>query len=574
MARSPGAPLDDSYSAIKITDFSGGMVTQASPLVLGSNQCAALMNCIHLPGRLIFRGGYDNIAGLPAGADGAWKFYDSNGAKHYAVWSNGNLYDCVSGTATLVESSVYTAGQKIGSLDYNNVLYWSSGQPVPVPLRFWNPAAATHGAVAQTGASPPPSSDFIFLYTNAIVALAPTWSGPTYQPNVFGWSAINDPGNWNTANSQASGPLNGGRLEFGMPFGIAEVGVSPFQNIVIGRNDLGIYAYSGALGSLHEALLNCPVGVKDRATAQYLPTAGQFGTIVFLGTDGQVWSTNGIAANVISGDILPTLQSAYSLAIANNVSQRFYSGYNQAWQYYYVDIAGTQFVYRWPTNSWTMFSGWPSGISFNSTDATGAPGMFIASNAVNNNNLSQVGVMGLADNGTMPPVYYVSPVLHGGDFNKFKDFQWGAIATFDTGAIYNMTAQSIRYGNSTQMVANTVQLTSPQTGASLFIIGQSLLGGPNVLGLPATSISPGTPVVMQGRFAVPIPASEFMPAGRLETLKGNGCQIKIAYGGGSNVFDLLGVEVLYVPKGYRRGSGAQYNPEDLSNQPFDPFTYQ
>lgn len=576
MARTPQSTLDDSYKAIPITSFDGGMVTTASPLILGSNQSPAMLNVIHLPGRLMYRGGYLNFCPTPGSADGSYSFYDQNGTKHWMVWANGNVYDCVSGVATVVEAAVYTAGQRIGVCDLQGILYWSTGQPNPVPIRFWNPKLNTKGALPASGSGDinPPASDFLMIYTNAIVALAPTWAG-SYQPNVMCWSDINAPATWRALNSQAVGPLNNGRVEFARPFGIAEVGVPPFGNIIVGRNDFGIFAYKGALGSLQEALLNCPVGIKDRDSAQYLPTAGSFGTIVWLGNDGQVWASNGITCQVISGDILPTLQAAYGTAIANNNAARFYSGYNQQWQYYYLDVGGTQFVYRWPTNSWTMFQGWPSGPSFSTFDGTGAPAYYVASAAPSGNNLSQIGVIGSADNGVMPAVYYTSPVLHGGNFNLFKDFHWGAIAVLDNGVQYQLSASSIKRTDGSQMVASNIPLTAPANpGGNPFIVGSSLLGGSDVLSGPGQVLSSGTPVVMQGRFAVPIAADEWYPNGHMETLKGNGCQLTISRVGGANRFDLLGAEVLYVSRGYRRGSGGLYSPDAVANQPFDPFSVQ
>jgi hypothetical protein len=572
MANPPRAPLDDNYSVITINDFSGGMVTIASPLVLGSNQSPSILNCIPLPGRLQYRGGTQNICDLPANPDAAYEFFDSNGGKHYVVWAGGSLYDCVTGVAVAIENAVYTAGQRIGVVDYNGSLYWSTGMPNPVPIRIWTPSTGAKGAVVSTGPDATPASDFLFLYTNAIVCLAPYWPGSgTYQPNVFAWAGINNPSYWNAASSQAVGALNNGRLEFAMPFGISAEGVQPFENIIVGRNDLGIFAYSGALGSFHEALLNCPFGVRDRDTVQYLPTDGMFGTLVYLATDGQVWGTNGINCAPISGNILNALRDAYRLAIANDPKQRFFSGYNQQWNYYWLDIAGTQFVYRWEQKAWAKFQGWPSGPSFNAIDGSGAPANFIA--ARGGNYLAQVGVIGIGDNGAMPNISYTTPVLHGGDWNRFKEFHWGAIATYDTGAKYQMAATSIKRSDNSQMVATSQTMTAPGQTGTPFIVGQSLLGGPDVLGGVAPGGS-GTPVIMQGRFAVPIPADEWFPQGHNETLKGNGAQLTISYAGGAKAFDLLGVEVLYVPRGYRRGSGTSYNPEDLTGQPFDPFVVQ
>jgi len=600
MALPPAGSLDDSYSAIKIMDFAGGLVTTAASTSLASNQSPDMLNCIPLPGRLIFRGGYSDICDLPAKADQAYVFYDLNHVKHYAIWSDGTLYDCVSGVAVPIDIGSYTAGVNVGCVDFNGKLYWSCGYPNQVPLRYWDPVAGTTAPVTTSG-SPgsvdPPSSDFLFMYTGSTVALAPYWgaggsppASNVYQPNVFCWCNTNDPTTWIAANAQASGTLNSGRLEYGRQFGISAAGVSPEEVIIIARNDIGIYAYQGALGQLSEKLLNCPFGIQDRFSAQYLPTQGSFGEIVFVATDGEIWGTNGITAYSLSDNILPSVQTAFAAAL-NAGAKHFYSGYNQQWQYYYVDYNGVQFGYRWSTKAWFPLFGWPSGPSFNSFDTSGIPGMFIASigpfysnpfvlgssilggtDVISSPALVQVGQMATADNGVMPSVYYKTPILHAGDLEMWKEWHWGCITTYDTGATYNLDAQSNRRSDGTIMVANTVPLISPAfTGiGNPFILNVSTLGGANTLGAPQGTL--GTPVTMQERFAVPVPEDEWTIAGKLETLKGTGIQMKVSWGGGNPVFDLLAIEVLYVPRGYLRGAGTLYNPENLTGQPFDPWT--
>jgi len=554
-------------------------------MALAPNQSPDMLNCIPLPGRLIFRGGYDVFSNLPGTPDNVLNFYDSNGAKHIAVWAGGNLYDCVSGIPVLVPTAGYTAGNNVGCVELDGKAYWSSlgqGGSNPVPLRVWDPALGTEAAVVSaggTGVADPPASGFLFLYTNCIVALAPFWGTPivtnVYQPNVFTWCGVNDPTRWFAANSQAVGDLNDYQLEYGRPFGIAGPGVSPFETILIMRNDpigAGIFAYSGALGQLQEHLLNCPFGIKSRFSAQYLPTTGTFGEVVWLGTDGQVWSTNGLVCTPISNDIIPSLQAAYTNALNSSVT-RFYSGYNQQWQYYYVDLNGQQFGYRWQTKAWFPMQGWPSGISFISSSAQGVPGYYVAS-AGANNIIANIGLFGQSDNGIMPSVYWKSPIFHGDDAQLFKEWHWGSITTFDTGATYAMSASSIRRSDGTLMVAQTVPLVSPADtviGAP-FKIGSSIVGGPDLVGGAQQTAFPGIPIVMQERFAVPIPQDEWTDEGDNETLKGNGIQVTIAWEAGAFVFDLTAVEVLYVPRGYLRGAGTLYNPEDITEDPYDPWS--
>ncbi len=607
MARPRQVPLDDCYEKIQISDYSGGLATAIGALSLASNQFPAALNVIHLPGRLLFRGGYTITASLPGPADAAYYFKDSDGDEHYAVWSDGGLYDCIAGNAVVIEAACYTAGQNIGAVADDGVLYWSTGLPVPVPIRYWNPVAGTFGQLAgnliPAGSVNPPASDFLILYQGCIVALAPFWGSPLVtdrsQPIVFCWADVNDPTTWIAANSYQVGSNNGGRLEYGRQFGISADGITPTQTLMIFRNDEGVYAYSGALSQLHEQLLNCDVGMKDRQSAQYLPTNGEFGVVIWLGRDGQFWKTNGVNCLPISAaTILPTLSTAYYSALLEDPDTRFPSGYNEQWQYYFCSVGGIQFVYRWPVDSWTLFQGWPVGPTFIAPDENGLPALFAAahvpflatpfqldSSELGSNDvlsdspsqqqvyaLTQIARIGFSDLGVMPSVYWASPVLHGGDFNLFKMFHWASITTLDTGVLYNVVGRSVRRSDGSVMVTKTMPLQAPLSQGAPFILGQSVLGGSDVLSDPLlAALSPGSPVSMQCRLSVPIPVSEWWPAGMNELLQGNAMQLIVSYGGGANAFDLLGSQIDYISRGYRRGSGTFYNPEALTDLPFDVF---
>ena len=383
-------------------------------LDLAPNESSDILNCFPVPGRLQYRGGWYIYSTVPAPADYVYAFKDSADTLHYVVWANGQLYEVTGGIARLIIPSTqnqYTPKQRVGAVSIDGILYWSTQT---VPLQYWNPQTDEYGAVVQTGVSPPPASPYLFLYTNAIVALSPDFgTGPQY--NVFSWSEINLPANWDAANSQAVGPNNGGALEFGVVFGIAEIGVSPFRNFVIGRNDEGIYGYQGALGSLSEFLVNAPVGCLDGSTAQYIPGMNQFGNVIFLGTDNQFWTTNGVTATVISLNILPLLQQqientlytsstfftldqsfldgpdilAGANSLASGISQlgvapaglRFWAGYNDKRQYYFCNIGDTQFVFKWDLSAWSLFKGWPVGPILAAPNSSEVPTLYVAGTA-------------------------------------------------------------------------------------------------------------------------------------------------------------------------------------------------
>ncbi len=607
--RAAGSPLEDNYTRVQITDFAGGLVTAIGALSLQSNQWAEGMNIIPMIGRVLFRGGWSIYGTIPAATDAVLPFKDSNGDWHYAVWAGGSLYDCYGGGASTVELAIYTAGQNIGAVVDDGILYWSTGQPNPVPIRYWNPVAGTKGQLAgnlvPAGSVDPPASDFLLMDAGSIIALAPTWGSvggvgaDVYQPVVFCWSNVNAPDTWIGVNSQQVGSRDGGRLEYARLFGVSGEGISPEKKLLFFRDDFGVYAYQGALGDLNEALLSCDVGIADRLSAQFLPTKGQLGAVVWFGTDGQFWMTQGVKCYPISTDqILPTLTTAYREALAASGTPRFPSGYNHDWQYYFCTVGDLQFVWRWNLEAWTLFQGWPIGPSFRAEDPNGLPILLIASNqtitldpfVVNESELggldvladadepqevyiiAQVGIMGDADNGTMPEVYWRSPVIHGGDYELFKKFHWGDICVLDTGVLYNVVGESTRRSDGTTQVTKTLPLQAPSITGTPFVLNQSVLGGTDVLTDPViAALMPGTPVTLEGRLAVEIEPDEWWPEGYNTILEGTGMQLKISYGGGANAFDLLGAGVRFLPAGHRRGGGTLFNAEDITTADFDPW---
>ncbi len=569
------APLktikDDGLKRAVFNDFAGGLNLYKGALDLNANESPDMLNVIPFPGKLQFRGGWTQYSTLPFPADDAYAFYDSGGALHYAVWANGNLYDVVSGAAVLIAASVYTSssGVRIGHTQLNGILYWSTQT---VAIQFWNPQLGTNGPVPQTGSSLVPCAQYLTVYTGAIVAFAINFTPGTptnYQPNVFAWSAVNQPGNWTAANSQAVGPTNGGHIEFGTQFGIAELGVAPFRNLIVGRADQGIYAYQGALGSLAESVINCPVGCLDEGSVQYLPSAQSFGTLVFLGTDGQVWATNGITAAPVSTPILPILGPAVQAALLTNNNQRFWSNYNQKWQYYYVDVAGTQFAYKWDINAWTKFSGWPTGPAFSvNTGGSvnfGVSTLYIASSIAGNLVVAQVAVDGTNDNGSTPSVYYKTPWLHMGDPMKFKEYNWVAPYWYATGTNYTVNAVSLMRADGSQLTSGTLTFNAPASTMSSnpFILNISTLNSSATLGA-ASVFSTGTGVPIQNiarLYATGTGTGVLQGYAGASQMQGGAIQFTIAYSGGTMDYELIGLEIRYAEKGYLRDGGINYNPQ-------------
>ena len=585
-ARAPKGQLEDSYQRLLLNDFAGGLNTYQGAISLPSNTSPDMLNLLPLPGKLKYRGGVTPYADLTATADQAFEFYDSNGAKHFVVWEGGNVVDVVSSTAVAVESTVYTAGVKVGACTLNGVLYWSTAT---VPLRFWNPVTATKGAVVQTGATAPPASPYLLTYTGAIVALGVKYGTSAYQPTVMGWSVVNEPGNWSAAESQAVGPLRtSASLAFGIVLGIANTGVPPTRTFIVARSDVGLISYTGALGSLQENAINCPVGCLDGASAVFCPGADGFGDVIFLGTDGQFWKTNGINAVVASLQVQQSVQAQVTDALYNSTPYRFWAGYNEEYLYYFCNVNGFQFVYKWDIQQWTVFYGWPNGPILNTTNAQGIPTLYVASNLSSELGFFAIGIIGATDNGSPPNIYYRTAWLHAGDPELLKIWSFISLLATATGTVYQVSARGLSRGNDGSFMQSDpiILATTPINVQYPFILNQSLLDGPDVLTEGGLHGRASSPVMMRGRFACPVVwEQDSMCRGIIEEAEGGGgaiyedlkavaIQLTVAYYGGYMDYEVLGFQLRYMERAYRREGGNEYDMEMGVPNSNDPFVYE
>jgi hypothetical protein len=568
-----------------MNDFSGGLNTYVGALSLPLNASPDMLNVLPLPGRLKYRGGSLRASALPYTTDQAYDFYDTTDAKHQAVFAGGNIYDTVGGTPALVLANAYTAGDRVGVCTVRGVLYWSTQT---IAIQYWNPATSATGAVVKTGSSDVPCSPYLFVYAGSIVALGVNYVPATpadYQPTVMGWCVPNQVGNWAAASSQAVGPLiQGATLEFGIVLGIANTGVPPTRTIVVGRSDVGLIAYTGALGSLQENAINCPVGCRDGASAVFCPGADGFGDVIFLGSDGQFWKTNGINAIVASLDIQTTLQMQVQNAPAGG---RFWAGYNQQQSYYFCNVGSFQFVYKWDIKKWALFTGWPNGVVLNTTDIHGVPALFIASSDPAILGYYQIAVPQIGDRDTVPSIYYRTPWLHAGDPELLKIWSWITLLAYNTGTRYVVTAVGLeRPEDNTQMQSDPLYLGSASaTGIKPFVLDSSLLDGPDVLTAAPSGSSGPLPIMMRGRLSAPVTwEPDSMCRGILEEIVGGGgairedmkavaIQFTIAYNAGIADFDVLGIQTRFTSRGYKREGGDMYDSSMGVPNPRDPFVY-
>ena len=584
-ARASKGQLEDSYQRLLLNDFSGGLNTYIGAMALPSNTSPDMLNVLPLQGRLKYRGGYTLASALAYTADQAFEFYDTAGGHHLAVWANGNLYDCTTATPTLVIAACYTAGQRVGCCTQNGILYWSTWT---VAIQYWNPTNITPtGAVTKTGVSDVPFSPYLFMYAGSIVALGVQYgAGATKQPLVMGWSVTNQPGNWTAASSQAVGEqVANATLEFGIVLGIANTGIPPTRTIVVGRSDKGIISYTGALGTLAENAINCPVGVADGGSAVFCPGADGFGDVIFLGSDRQFWKTNGVNAVIASLDIQNLVAAQVGYAPSGS---RFFAAFNTEYSYYFCNVGSYQFVYKWDIKKWSIFSGWPNGPMVTTPDSNGVPSVFVASSDAAKLGFFQLAIYQGTDNGNPPPpIYYKTAWLHAGDPELLKIWHWLTLLAYATGTTYKLYAAcQVRANDGSQMITEPVLLPTGGAGHQ-FILNQSLLNGSDVL---ASSIWPtlygqDTPVMMRSRLACPVTWEEdSMCRGLIEETEGGGgkiyedlkgvaVQFFIAYDSGTVDFDVLGIQTRFLARGYKREGGLEYGADMGVSNPHDSFMF-
>ena len=543
--------LEDSLKQLNLNDMSGGLVTSIGPLAIGPNQTPDSLNVFAYQGQLLFRGGYTLFSHLASTADGAFTYIDAGGTQHLMIWSNGSLYDCKTASPVLVASSVYTPGQQIAHCVLNGVMYWAT---LTVPLRQYN--GTIEKAVANSGGAgvvPPPACNFLVPYAGSLIAVYPVPSGVP-EPSAFMWSDVNDPTTWFGSSIQTVGSNDGSICTFALlmgiiPGGVATTGVPSTRQLIVGKNKENLFLYQGALGTLTENAIPTPVGAIDANSAVYIPTEQGLGAVMFLGSDGQMYLTNGSTAIVASANIKNLVYTLTTNALLINPTQKFNATYNAQYQYYMVDFGqNTQLVYKWDTQAWWLFQGWPSGPYMTAYGTSGLPSVFVAAASPGVTGLYQIGLPQTNDNGSNITAYYTTPYLHGGRPEQAKIYDSTTIFAYNVGIQYAVTGTSIPRNDNTQQTTKALIMNDPAYGA-VAATGSgatwdqsqwdnSVWGG----GSPTTA-QPYPMVAMSGRFTVVSTGSKWIPAGDTSPFRAGAAQIKIAWSGGIPDFRLVGLNV-------------------------------
>lgn len=536
--------LDDAYSGVMVGDFSGGRNTEKDIQDLDPNESCDCLNVKFRPGRLLGRGGYVALvsAGLPGAGDGTKFFFDAGGNRRQVVWSGGNLYQVTFGIATLIAAGVYNSGNSVCHTTYSGILYYSDGI---IPLRRWNPVTGVEEAVPNSGASgavPPPAAKVLATYQGCIVAGATTVGG-FFEGDVFRWCNVNDPTTWLALSLQAVGQGTGGEVNSISNMGVSDMGVSPFKALFVGKSLRGVFGFQGALGALQEFLIPANVGVLDGKTVQFIPGPDGRAYVVWLGTDRELWFTNGITADKLSGKIRSELAQAILERIQTAANPRFNSVVNTLDYQYVLDIGGgIHFVYDYQLKTWTKYTGWPSGAWTEGVDATGFPAIYVASDTVSQ--FAQANY-GDSDNGSLITFQWKSGLLNAGNAERLKDWDW-LYATFATDQGQLEITVDPGPGTLGSGEPATGILTVPASGESPFILDQSLLDGVDVL----TAGNQSTFDLFRKKLRLRVPVAAY--PGLSEKLRASDVQVTIKQSLVQGHFELLGFKLLYLNRGYKR----------------------
>lgn len=534
--------LDDAYSQVAFMDFSGGRNTEKNIFNLELNESPDCLNVKFRPGRLLGRGGYVALLNsLPADPDGTAFFYDSGGNRRLVVWSGNNLYQVTYGIPTLIAAGVYVAGNPVANTTYNGVIYYSEGI---TPIRQYDPITGIEQGVPNSGAPfsvPPPAAKVLMTYNGCIVAGATTVGG-LFEADIIRWCNVNDPTTWLALALQAVGQGTGGEINSLNNMGVSDQGVSPFKSIFVGKSKNGVFGLQGALGSLSEFLVPADCGVLDGRTVKFIAGPDGRAYVFWLGTDREVWFSNGISADKVSGQIRSELAQAILNQIQTVAKPRFTAVKNTIDYQYCIDIGdGSFFVYDYMLKAWTKYQGWPSGYWCEGFDVTGFPAIYVASGT----SFSQANY-GDTDNGALITCRWRTGLLNGGNKSALKEWDWLYVAfATDTGQM-EVTAQSLAEATGNGL-SSTGLLTIPAaTGASPFILDASLLDGVDVLTAGYNSAF----TIYQKKVRLSVPATNY--PGIYDKLRGGNVQITFQQSLVQGHFELLASTLLFLKRGYKR----------------------
>jgi hypothetical protein len=429
----------------------------------------------------------------------------------------------------------------------------------------------------------PPACRFLIPFNGSLVAVDPSPNGVP-QNGAFMWSDVNDPTTWYGNNIQEVGSNDGAVCTFALVMGISQVGVQPSKSFMVGKTKTNIFIYTGALGQLTEEAISCPVGALTSPSAVYIPTQEGLGAVQFLGSDAQIWLSNGVEAFISSKNIKTLVYNLVQNALQTNGNQQFNSTYNEEFQYSLIDFGNnTQLAYKWDTGAWWYFNGWPSGPYMIAPGTNGLPSVFVASNSPGINGVYQLGLQGLNDNGSNISAYFTTPYVHGGKPERQKQFDVFTLFAYNVGTQYTVTPYAMPRGDNQTLTGVPMILNDAAYGATTaygaMIWGVSLWGVAAWGGGYSTISQPYETTPMRSRITYLSPGSKWVPAGQPFALRSGACQFKIAWSAGAFDFRVVRVNIGYserattfvgnLPYG-SQGNFVSNSPNKFTNIPSNP----
>ena len=446
------AAHEDTFDTTEIPNFTLGLQSDndLNDLPIGaSGDCQNVM--FSDEGEVINRDGWSVLAGIVAAnaqEDGHFVFYDTNNTIREVIFCQGNLYDVSFGTLVRTVTGVYQSGRNVAAVELDNIgaLLYSDGltiygtNPTKTGQRLYIPTSGTPDQLlfgsGQVLSQNPPAFNCVVAYSGqVVVGNCVTVDGAgnlTYEPHLVRWADVNDPYTYLALSSYAVCPNAFGPIMSLALFGVATAAVAPTSGIFVGKRK-AVFFLSGPTAYFELTQISCPVGIKDGHTAAYIP-AGTGALLAFLGSDLQVWATDGVTAqSMVKKRIRKELRTYLTSQLAINLNQRFYAYRDYNNFQYILDVGGgRQYAYDWDHTCWTRYSGWPSGAVVETQNSLGQDQLNIAHILNGELTLSQLAT-GTTDNGAPINPYWTSGYLRGvegqdgsnnGDDLKEKLWYW------------------------------------------------------------------------------------------------------------------------------------------------------
>lgn len=542
--------MDEALVQLQVPDFSKGLMSAHDPWDIPLGAATDCENVRFMPGKILSRQGYLVLDdALPADGDGVFQFYDNSNARRTVYFSNGNLYDVIAGTSTLVKSGAYTAGYEITACVQFGILYFSDGYTIATSgpnqsgIRYYDPTVTVSDApllITSGGAGTieTPACKVLISHNGSLVLANIKLVDGTALPDSVMWTNVIDPTSIVGTNIFAVGTGQGGEINSMTRFSVSDSGVSPYDAIFVGKSQFGIYQLRGALSvaDLAETQLNVPVGVLDGSTVRYVPGADSKGYVCWLASDRQVWRTDGINSDRLSKDIADELAQAVEDRFTASPSARFRAFRDYSTFHYVLDMGNnTAYAFNWHYEYWTRYTGLPSGCwgegkTNNTQDTT-----FCVDTE---SRLIQLG--GNLDNGASISKFWKSGWLAEGDSNQWKIWKW-LYAGFktDTGDINYTVTAGRGIGGAATGTLTPVIASAPSSGGLLWDSGlwdSGLWGAGGAVAQNAYKV--------RNRLAVttgPI----------AESLSGADAQILIEHDS-NTYFEVLELALMYLPRGRQR----------------------